>query len=116
MARIQDIHNLEESICDAVEEYLDNTDGYRHPVLRVYYDKDLMLYCAEMDDNLEGSEDDGIYAIDRDDKVYEFDYEVDAMIPRPGFRAYNSEYMALKFREDDDMVVTELIRNGPYSY
>ena len=64
MARIQDIHNLEESICDAVEEYLDNTDGYRHPVLRVYYDKDLMLYCAEMDDNLEGSEDDGIYAID----------------------------------------------------
>ncbi len=64
MARIQDIHNLEESICDAVEEYLDNIDGYRHPVLRVYYDKELMLYCAEMDDNLECSEDDGIYAID----------------------------------------------------
>ena len=30
MASIQDIHALEERICDAVQEYLDNPDGYCH--------------------------------------------------------------------------------------
>lgn len=30
MASIQDIHALEERIYDAVQEYLDNPDGYCH--------------------------------------------------------------------------------------
>jgi hypothetical protein len=30
MASIQDIHALEERIYDAVQEYLDNSDGYCH--------------------------------------------------------------------------------------
>lgn len=38
-------------------------DGYSHPVLKVYLNQDEMLYVAELDDNLEGTEDDGIYPI-----------------------------------------------------
>lgn len=62
MANIQDIHELEERIYDAVQEYLDNPDGYNHPVLHVYLDND--QYLAEVEDNLTGYEDDGIYAIE----------------------------------------------------
>lgn len=64
MATIQDIRALEDKIYEAVEEYLDNPDAYDHPVLHVYLDNDRMVYCAEMDDNLEGGEDDGIYAVE----------------------------------------------------
>lgn len=62
MASIQDIRALEERIYEAVEEYLDNTDGYDKPVLHVFLDNDRMEYRAEMDDGLTGGEDDGVYA------------------------------------------------------
>ena len=64
MASIQDIQALEERIYDAVQEYLDNPDGYENAVLRVYLDEDDMIHRAEIDDNLQGTEDDGIYAIE----------------------------------------------------
>ena len=64
MASIQDIQALEERIYDAVQEYLDNPDGYDKAVLRVYLDEDDMIHRAEIDDNLQGTEDDGIYAIE----------------------------------------------------
>jgi hypothetical protein len=63
MASIQDIHALEERIYDAVQEYLDNPDGYENATLHVYLDEDEMEYRAEMEDNLQGTEDDGIYPI-----------------------------------------------------
>ena len=61
MATIQDIQALESQIYDAVEEYLDAPESYNRPTLHVFLDKDDMEYRAEMDDNLEGTEDDGIY-------------------------------------------------------
>ena len=64
MASIQDIHALEEQIYDAVQEYLDNPDGYENATLHVYLDEDEMEYQAEIDDNLSGTEDDGIYPIE----------------------------------------------------
>ena len=64
MASIQDIQALEECIYDAVKEYIDNPDGYEHATLHVYLDRDVMEYQAVMDDNLQGSEDDGIYPIE----------------------------------------------------
>ena len=63
MANWQDIRALEERIYDVVQEYLDNSDAYTQPVLHVYLDQDDMLHKAEVDDNLTGSEDDGIYPI-----------------------------------------------------
>ena len=63
MANWQDIKELEERIYDAVSDYLTYPDGYEHPVLKVYLNQDEMLYKAELDDNLEGTEDDGIYPI-----------------------------------------------------
>ena len=64
MASIQDIQALEERIYDAVQEYLDNPDGYENAVLRVYLDEDDMIHRAEIDDAMQGTEDDGIYAIE----------------------------------------------------
>lgn len=63
MANWQDIRALEERIYDAVQEYLGNTDAYLNATLHVYLDKDNMLHKAEIDDNLAGTEDDGIYPI-----------------------------------------------------
>ncbi len=62
MASYQDIQALEQKIYDAVEEYLNYPDGYDKPILHVYLDDD-MTYQAEIDE-LEGTKDDGIYAID----------------------------------------------------
>ena len=39
-------------------------DAYDNPKLHVYLDEQRMEYRAEMDDNLTGTEDDGVYAID----------------------------------------------------
>ena len=64
MASIQDIQALEEQIYDTVQEYIDNPDGYEHATLHVYLDRNEMEYRAEMDDNLQGTEDDGIYSIE----------------------------------------------------
>ena len=64
MASIQDIQALEERIYDAVQEYLDNPDGYKNAVLRVYLDEDDMIHRAEIEDNLQGTEDNGIYPIE----------------------------------------------------
>ena len=64
MASIQNIHALEERIYNAVQDYIDYPDGYEHPVLHVYLDEDNMEYIAEIDDNLSGNEDDGIYELD----------------------------------------------------
>lgn len=63
MANWQDIRKLEEQIYDVVQEFIDNSDAYNHAVLRVYLDRDIMVYKAEIDENLEINEDDGIYAI-----------------------------------------------------
>lgn len=64
MASIQDIQALEVQIYDAVQEYLDNPAGYEYATLHVYLDRDEMQYRAEMEDNLPGNEDDGVYAIE----------------------------------------------------
>ena len=63
MANWQDIRALEERIYDVVDEYLGNAEAYKNASLRVWLDEDDMLYRAEVDDNLSGSEDDGVYAI-----------------------------------------------------
>ena len=63
MAGWQDIRALEERIYDVVDDYLNYPDGYKHPVLKVYLYQDEMQYKAELDDNLDGSEDEGIYSI-----------------------------------------------------
>ena len=63
MTTIQDIHALEDRIYGAVQEYLDNPNGYNKPILHVYLDND-MEYRAEMEDNLEGTEDEGFYPAD----------------------------------------------------
>ena len=64
MANWQDIRALEERIYDAVQEYLGNAEAYQNAVLHVYLDQDDMLHKAEIDDNLAGTEADGIYPID----------------------------------------------------
>ena len=63
MANWQDIRALEERIYDVVDEYLSNAEAYKNASLRVWLDEDDMLYRAEVDDNLTGTEDDGVYAI-----------------------------------------------------
>ena len=63
MANWQDIRALEERIYDVVDEYLSNAEAYKNASLRVWLDEDDMLYRAEVDDNLPGTEDDGVYAI-----------------------------------------------------
>lgn len=63
MANWQDIRALEERIYDAVEEYLANSEAYTNASLRIWLDEDDMIYRAEVDNNLAGSEDDGVYAI-----------------------------------------------------
>ena len=64
MATIQDIRALELRINEAVEEYLGAPDAYDNPVLHVYLDKDRMEYRAELDEEISGSEDDGVYPIE----------------------------------------------------
>ncbi len=64
MATIQDIRALELNICEAVEEYLDTPDAYSNPKLHVYLDKDRMEYRAELDEEISGNEDDGVYPIE----------------------------------------------------
>ena len=64
MATIQDIRALELNICEAVDEYLDTPDAYSNPKLHVYLDKDRMEYRAELDEEISGSEDDGVYPIE----------------------------------------------------
>ncbi len=64
MTSIQDVQALEERINDAVQEYLDNPDGYENAVLRVYFDEDDLIHRAEIEEDLRGTEDDGIYAIE----------------------------------------------------
>lgn len=63
MANWQDVRALEERIYDAVDEYLANSEAYQNAGLHVWLDNDRMEYCAEVDDDLVGSEDDGVYAI-----------------------------------------------------
>ena len=63
MANWQDIRALEERIYDVVDEYLANSEAYKNAGLHVWLDEDDMIYRAEVDDNLAGSEDDGVYAI-----------------------------------------------------
>lgn len=50
----------------------------------------------------------GDFAIDRDGKVYEWDYDYDAMIPCKDYRAYDAEYRAIKFKEDSPLTIKEL--------
>jgi len=63
MASWQDIKALEERIYDVVDEYLGNAEAYQNASLRVRLDEDDMTYKAEVDNNLFGTEDDGVYAI-----------------------------------------------------
>ena len=63
MARIQDIRAFEERIADAVNEYLEYPESYEQPVLHVYLDRDEMEYRAEIAENLQGTEDDGVYQL-----------------------------------------------------
>ena len=64
MATIQDIRALELRIYEAVEEYLSAPDAYDNPVLHVYLDNNRMEYRAEIAENISGSEDDGVYAVE----------------------------------------------------
>lgn len=63
MARIQDIRAFEERIADAVNEYLEYPESYEQPILHVYLDRDEMEYQAEIAENLQGTEDDGVYQL-----------------------------------------------------
>lgn len=63
MARIQDIRAFEERITDAVNEYLEYPESYEQPILHVYLDRDEMEYQAEIAENLQGTEDDGVYQL-----------------------------------------------------
>ena len=63
MASWQDIKAFEERIYDVVDEYLGNAEAYQNAFVRVWLDEDDMTYKAEVDDNLSGTEDDGVYAI-----------------------------------------------------
>ena len=65
MASWQDIKALEERIYDVVYEYINNIDAYNNASLHVWLDEDDMTYKAEIDENLSGLEDEGIYAIDK---------------------------------------------------
>ena len=51
----------------------------------------------------------GDFAIDESGHVYEYDYELDAMIYCKDFRAYGSDYRAVKFDPDSDRTIVELI-------
>lgn len=64
MANWQDIKVLEECIYDAVQEYLDNSEAYNNAVLHVFLDYDEMTHKAEIEENIEINEDNGIYSID----------------------------------------------------
>lgn len=63
MSRIQEIRAFANRIDEAVNEYLAYTESYENPVLHVYLDKDTRVYKAEIAENLQGPEDDGIYPI-----------------------------------------------------
>ena len=63
MANWQDIRALEERIYDVVQEYIANADAYQNATLHVYLDQNDMLHKAVIDDNLTGTEDDGIYPV-----------------------------------------------------
>lgn len=65
MAKWTDIRDLEERIADAVQEYIDNEEGYDNPKLRVYLCDDDMEYHATMEDSIEGTEDDGVYDVNK---------------------------------------------------
>ena len=64
MVTIQDIRALELAIYEAVEDYIDSPGAYNNPVLHVYLDNDTMIHCAEIDENLPVSDDNGVYAIE----------------------------------------------------
>lgn len=51
----------------------------------------------------------GDFAIDESGKVYEYDYELDAMTYCKDFRAYDSDYRAVKFDDESDRTISELI-------
>lgn len=68
----QDIRNLSQNICDAVQDYLDYPDGYVRPVIHVYLDRDYMEYVAKLDDSISG---DGVYDIDELIRDGEPDYD-----------------------------------------
>ena len=63
MSRIQDIRAFANRIDEAVNEYLAYPESYENPVLHVYLDRDEMEYKAEIAENLQGTEDDGVYPI-----------------------------------------------------
>lgn len=51
----------------------------------------------------------GDFAIDRNDKVYEYDNSTDALLHCPQAIAYNSEGMTLHFNENDKFTTQEII-------
>lgn len=63
MSRIQDIRAFANRIDEAVNEYLAYPESYENPVLHIYLDRDEMEYKAEIAENLQGTEDDGVYPI-----------------------------------------------------
>lgn len=63
MSKIQDIRAFANRIDEAVNEYLAYPESYENPVLHVYLDRDEMEYKAEIAENLQGTEDDGVYPI-----------------------------------------------------
>ncbi len=63
MSRIQDIRAFANRIDEAVNEYLQYPESYKNPVLHVYLDKDEREYKAEIAENMQGTEDEGVYPI-----------------------------------------------------
>ncbi len=63
MSKIQDIRAFANRIDEAVNEYLQYPESYENPVLHVYLDRDEMEYKAEIAENVQGTEDDGVYPI-----------------------------------------------------
>ena len=81
MASIQDIQALEQRIYDAVEEYINNPDGYDEAVLHVYLNEDDMEYFAEVDNASHYTSGEEVYPINkliRFDENGESEVDVDA--------------------------------------
>ena len=51
----------------------------------------------------------GEFAIDKYGSVYEYDYDEEAFTLRKSYRAYNSNFMSLKYDEESDYISKELI-------
>jgi len=63
MKRIQDVRDFENEIAAKVEEYLQETDCYQHPVLAIFREDGELQVEIDDPENFNLSEDDETYAM-----------------------------------------------------